>query len=66
MRRTTGEFLQFLGIAKGSLAEMETLLLLSARLSYLSDEGLGRLLSSSDHISRMITALARALQAKPK
>ena len=31
-RRTTGEFLQFIGIAKGSLAEAETLLILSERL----------------------------------
>jgi four helix bundle protein len=35
-RRSTGEFIQFLGIAKGSLAEAETQLLLAERLSYLS------------------------------
>lgn len=30
-RRTTGEFIQFVGYARGSLAEVETLLLLSKR-----------------------------------
>ena len=34
-RRTTGEFLQSLGIARGSLAELETHLILSERLGYI-------------------------------
>ena len=35
-RNTKGEFLQFLGVAQGSLAELETLLEISKDLGYLS------------------------------
>jgi len=35
-RRNTGEFLQSLGIARGSLAELETLLILSVNLGFLA------------------------------
>ncbi|MEW6181728.1 MAG: four helix bundle protein [Bacillota bacterium] len=34
-RNSTGEFKQFLGMAKGSLAELETLLILSEKLTFL-------------------------------
>ncbi|MFY7853623.1 MAG: four helix bundle protein, partial [Brevundimonas sp.] len=34
-RRSTGEFLQFIGMARGSLAEAETQLLIASRLGYL-------------------------------
>lgn len=37
-RNSTGEFVQFLGIAKGSLAELETLLLLSKDLGFLEED----------------------------
>ncbi len=50
-RNTTGEFLQFLGIAKGSLAELETLLELSQRLNYLKKENSEILLMNSTEIS---------------
>lgn len=35
-RNTKGEFLQFLGIAKGSLCEIETQILIAKNLEYLS------------------------------
>jgi four helix bundle protein len=37
-RNTTGEFVQSLGYARGSLAECETQLLVAHRLGYLQDE----------------------------
>ncbi len=60
-RRTTGEFIQFIGIAQGSLAEAETQLILAKRLGYVADEQARALLSGSDEISRMLAALAAAL-----
>jgi four helix bundle protein len=64
-RRTPGEFLQFIGIARGSLAEAETQLLLSARLSYTSEEALRTLLSQADEISRMLAGLKKSISSGP-
>jgi four helix bundle protein len=63
-RRGTKEFIQFLGIAQGSLAEAETLIELSARLKYLSDEARSDLLSCSLEICRMLHGLVRSLETK--
>jgi four helix bundle protein len=60
-RRTTGEFIQFVGIAKGSLAEAETQLILATRLGYVPDEQAQALLDGSDEISKMLAALAASL-----
>ncbi|MES1025536.1 four helix bundle protein [Gloeocapsa sp. BRSZ] len=63
-RDSTKEYLQFLSIALGSLAELETQLILAAKLSYLSTEDLQITLSKTDEISRMIRGLQKALKAK--
>ena len=61
-RRTTGEFLQFVGIARGSLAEAETQLIIAARLGYLEPDVESRLMTAADRISRMLVSLAAALR----
>ena len=63
-RRTTGEFLQLLGIARGSLAELETFLNLSERLAYLSNESSLSLLSDCIEISKMLNALMKSLSTR--
>ncbi|WP_439471391.1 four helix bundle protein [Brevundimonas sp.] len=63
-RRTTGEFIRFVGIAQGSLAEAETQLLLASRLGYLPNAQAGALLGASDEISRMLAALAVSLRQR--
>ena len=63
-RRSTGEFLQFIGAARGSLAEAETLLILARRLGYLADEDVDLCFSGLADLGRMLTDLSRALQAK--
>lgn len=63
-RRTTGEFLQFIGVARGSLAEAETLLMLSGRVNYTPAATLDRLLSDADEISRMLAGLSTSLKAR--
>ena len=60
-RRTTGEFIQFVGVAQGSLAEAETQLLIARRLGYVLDDHAEALLRGSDEISRMLAALATSL-----
>lgn len=61
-RNSTKEFLHFISITKGSLAEIETQLLLSERRNYLASESLNDLLKQTDEISRMLTGLRRKLQ----
>ena len=63
-RRTTGEFLQFLGMAQGSLAEAETQLVIATRLGYLNSETNQALTSPADRISRMLASLASALKRR--
>jgi four helix bundle protein len=63
-RPGTREFLQFLGIAKGSLAEVETQLTLAGRLGYLPASAGAILLASAAEIGRMLAGLTRSLNAK--
>lgn len=63
-RRTSKEFLQFLGVANGSLQEVRYFMLLSKDLRYLDDEEYRRLDSQCEAIGRMITALGRSLRAR--
>ena len=62
-RKGTSEFLQFLSIATGSLAELETQLLLSVELSYCKQADLTFLLQEIDELQKMIVALRRRLSA---
>ncbi len=61
-RRSTGDFLRFLSIASGSLAETETHLLLAHRLGYLPEERLQSLLVLTARIGRMLNGLRRSLR----
>ncbi|WP_291836379.1 four helix bundle protein [Brevundimonas sp.] len=63
-RQSTGELVQFLGIAKGSLAEAETQLLLAERLSYLGRADARTLLLASSDINRMLVALSASLKRR--
>lgn len=58
-RNSKKEFKQFLSIAQGSVAELETHLIISERLGYCSN--IEALLSELDEISKMIVGLARTL-----
>lgn len=61
-RRSTGEYIQFVGIARGSLAEVETLLVIAARLGYLEQATSELLLSDVSETGRMLTGLMQALE----
>ena len=60
-RRGTTEFLQFLSITQGSLAELETQLLLSIDLSYCKQLEADSALKEIDELQKMIVFLKRKL-----
>ena len=61
---STKEFLNHLSIARGSLLELETHLLLSQRVGLLTQELLNHLLKMAEEVSRMLSGLRRALERK--
>lgn len=61
-RRSTGEFIQFVGIARGSLAEVETLLIIARRLGYIEEASYRALLEDVLELGRMSTGLIQALE----
>jgi four helix bundle protein len=63
-RDSTKEFLHHLSIALGSLAEVETQLILSQDLQYLPNELLAELLNETSELGRMIRGLQKSLQRK--
>ncbi len=60
-RHTTQQFIQFLGIAKGSLAELETLTILSESLNFLPGNESKKVLLECSDINRMLHGLTKAL-----
>lgn len=63
-RHGLGEYIHFLGIAQGSLREMETHLLIAKRLDFISSDKLNIALDLSTEISKMISGLTRSLRNK--
>ena len=63
-RRHTKEFLNHLSIARGSLKELETHLVLSHRIGHLKRPDLERLLTLYEEISRMMSGLRKTLQRR--
>lgn len=63
-RRSTQEYIRFINIASGSLAELETQLILTGDLGFLALDSKKLLLEQCDEISRMLQGLHDALLAK--
>ncbi len=63
-RYSNREFTRFLEIAIGSLAEMQTQLLISLNLDYLPNNDYIILTESGREIERMLSSLIRKLKAK--
>ena len=63
-RNSKKEFIQFLSIAKGSKAELETQLLLCIKLGYLIDSDISEAMKSLSEISKMLSALIKNLHSK--
>jgi four helix bundle protein len=60
-RKTRREMQRFANIAKGSLAELETQLIIAGELKLVSDEILQNLLRMTEEESRMLSGLLRSI-----
>ncbi|MEZ6153392.1 MAG: four helix bundle protein [Pirellulaceae bacterium] len=60
-RKGTAEFRNFLSIARGSLAEVETQLLISLNLNYLDQTRLAQLMAIQIEVNKMVNALMQKL-----
>ncbi len=58
------EYIRFTGVAYGSLAELQTQLMLARDLDYLNPKQYDELASGYEELERMLSALIRALKNK--
>src|SRR5437764_5498846 len=63
-RNHTREFINHLSIAYGSLMEVETHLQIAARLSYIRQQDLDKVLLQTNEIGRMLNGLMQSLNRK--
>ena len=61
-RHSTGEYCQFLGISRGSLYELETQLIVSNKVGYLSEMEFNSMLETCEEISRLLNGLLKSLK----
>jgi len=62
-RNSPKEFNHFLGVASGSLAELETQLMLAQQFGYLTEGEIDLPLQLSDEIGKMLNGLKKSLLA---
>ena len=60
-RKTTGEFIQFVSQAEGSLAELDTQLILAVELGYSNTTQVASATGLVSELKKMLNALRRAL-----
>ena len=63
-RTSVKEFMQFLSHSQGSASEVDTELIIAARLGYVLDEDYQKLSRDLDDIGRMITRLSQSLKRR--
>jgi len=61
-RHSRKEFIQFLHVALGSIAELETQVILATRMSFIPDEGI---LDRIERVRKLLLGLLRSLKNKP-
>jgi four helix bundle protein len=63
-RGITRDRIRFYRIARGSLYELKTQIIISQRLGYMRDEQSGRLLATADSVGRLIHGVLRSLERR--
>ena len=62
--RSTKDYLRFIDIAQGSLAELETQMEIACELGYIESEKLTQSLAAAFEIGRMLNGLSSSLKSK--
>ncbi len=63
-KRSTRDYLRFLSISYGSLAELETQLIIAEKLRYITPEIQEQMLMKTAEIGRMLNGLIKGLEKK--
>lgn len=63
-RGSTKEFIYFLKVSSGSLAELETQVLIAQRVKYVDSTTVDGLLHQCDELGKMLRALRKSLDSK--
>ena len=63
-RATKGEFLQFLGHARGSLCEVQTQIFIGRKLGYLTQEQQEVVIAQTDEVGRILNGLIASIERK--
>jgi four helix bundle protein len=63
-RGSTKEYIQFLYIARGSLMELETHLIIAQQLNYINNDQLDRFGKDIEDIAKMLNRLIKTLKDK--
>ena len=63
-RENDGDFNRFLAIARGSLAELQTQLILSGELGFAEQRVVASLLENTEELARMIRGMQKTLAGK--
>ncbi|MDX2112692.1 MAG: four helix bundle protein [Alphaproteobacteria bacterium] len=64
MRHTTKEFIRFVSVSQGSLAEVETQLIIAYRLRYIDKDNFSSTIGLAREVGKMLNALNQALEKK--
>lgn len=63
-RESSKNYLQFLRISRGSLMEVETLILISKNLNYLNDEKFKMIITGIEEVGKILQGLIKSVQQK--
>lgn len=63
-RNSTGEFIQFIGIAQGSLAELEPPVIIASEVGIMEYDMVTRITEETEIIGKMLLQLQRSLKLK--
>jgi four helix bundle protein len=61
-RNSAPQFIQFLNIAKGSISELETQLVISKRLKFISEQDFNKVQKDLSDIGKMLNGLIKAIK----